>query len=263
MEKTTEQLDRQADAAEFYDAIAAWYDDMTSFRMRFVHERPFFHLLVERFKIRSAIDAGAGTGFHAILLAQLGVDVTAVDVSDQMLNRVRNHAAQYGVMVKTLRSSFQELRANIEQDVDAVFCMGNSLAHLLKEDDLKQSLEQFYAVLKPSGALFVQTLNYDRILVKRERIQSVREVEGTLYVRFYDYENDVVRFNILRIWRTPQGLANELQTTTLRPVLHDRLVALVEDAGFQSVKSYGSISLEDFRADESRDLVVLARKLEK
>jgi ubiquinone/menaquinone biosynthesis C-methylase UbiE len=81
--------------AKFYDALAPDYDTMTGFQKRFVHEKPFFRLLVEKYKIRTVLDAGCGTGFHSLLLAQLGVQVTAIDVSPVIKNPLRSQFLEY------------------------------------------------------------------------------------------------------------------------------------------------------------------------
>ena len=78
----------------FYDRLAPDYDEMTGFGKRFVHEKPFFRPLVENLNIATALDAGCGTGFHSLLLAQLGVRVTAVDVSGGMLARLELHGRE-------------------------------------------------------------------------------------------------------------------------------------------------------------------------
>ena len=254
--------ERTASLMHFYDALAPSYDTMTSFPKRFVQERPFFHVLVERFRIRTAIDAGCGTGFHSILLAQLGVHVTAVDVSSQMLKEVERHAADLHVSIKRVESTFQELQSHVWGEFDALFCMGNSLAHVLDQQELKLSFKNFFSVLKPGGALFLQSLNYDRIMMKRERVQSIKESGETTFVRFYDYDEDAVLFNILTINRTNNGAKQTLNTIRLRPILRNELVLLLEEAGFVSVNVYGGISLEDFQPEVSKDLVVLARKPE-
>jgi len=62
--------------AKFYDLLAPDYDGMTGFADRFARETPAFQTLVRRYGIRQALDAGCGTGFHSILLSQLGVTVT-------------------------------------------------------------------------------------------------------------------------------------------------------------------------------------------
>lgn len=46
------------------------------------------------------LDVGAGTGFLALLLAKLGYEVTALDLSAAMLSRLRNKAARAGLELK-------------------------------------------------------------------------------------------------------------------------------------------------------------------
>lgn len=246
--------------ADFYDWLAPVYDRMTGFEKRFVHEGPFFRLLVDRNGIRSAVDAGSGTGFHSLLLAQLGVEVTAVDVSTEMLHGVEAHARELNLRVALLESSFRGLPLALHSSVDAVFCLGNSLAHLLSKVDLRESLRSFAAVVRPGGILFLQNLNYDRILGTRERVQSVKEADGVTYIRFYDYERDLIRFNILKLERRASGISHELNSVPLRPILSDEMLELLSEVGFANPKTFGGIAMEAFNPESSNDLVVLAVK---
>jgi 2-polyprenyl-3-methyl-5-hydroxy-6-metoxy-1,4-benzoquinol methylase len=143
------------DVREFYDLLAPDYDAMTGFEHRFVRERPFFRLLVERYKIKKALDAGSGSGFHAVLLSQLGVHVTAVDASPEMVHLTARHARKAGVKIKTVTGSFSDLGTLLKERFDAIFVMGNSLAHLLSRDDLKRAVESFAGLLAPEGILFM------------------------------------------------------------------------------------------------------------
>jgi len=79
---------------------------MTGFEQRFPHERPFFRMLIDRYKLENALDAGCGTGFHSILLAQLGLQVTATDISEELLMQTRKHAKEYGVHIKNNQLNF-------------------------------------------------------------------------------------------------------------------------------------------------------------
>ncbi len=247
--------------SQFYDRLAPDYDRMTGFEKRFVHEKPFFRLLVERHGISTALDAGCGTGFHALLLAQLGVRVTAVDVSGDMLRVLASHAHTLRLDVRMLESSFETLHTKQLPKFDAVVCLGNSLAHMMSGQALQLALENFASVLRPGGILFLQNLNFDRILARRERVQSVKEVDGVTYVRFYDYEGDCVRFNILRLERKDGGLAHSLESIPLRPVMRDELLGVLGRTGFADVRTYGGITMEEYQPDTSRDLVVLAHRI--
>ncbi len=246
--------------SEFYDWLAPDYDRMTGFDKRFAHERPFFRLLVERHGIRTAIDAGSGTGFHSLLLAQLGVDVTAVDVSRKMLSKLRDHATALNVPVRVLEASFDQLPGKVKRPVDAVFCLGNTLPHLLTGGALDQALRSFSAVLRTDGVLFLQILNYDRILHNRERVQSVKESDGELFVRFYDYEDEILRFNILRLRKEKESFRHELKGVVLRPLKVGELTVALTEAGFSGIRTFGGVTLEPFTLEGSRDLVVLGFK---
>ncbi len=253
---TEQRIDRDRDIGSFYDRLAPDYDQMTGFEKRFVHEKPFFRLLVERYGITTAIDAGCGTGFHSFLLAQLGVAVTAVDVSPAMIRVLHAHAQTLHLPVKPVLSSFANLTDIVREPVDALFCLGNSIAHLLSEEELRDALASFAAVLRPGGIAFLQTLNYDRIMAVRERVQSVKEAEGVTYVRFYDYEKDQIRFNLLRI----ANGESTLSSVRLRPVLQRELFGLLDDVGLSEHRAFGGIAMEEYNPQKSKDLVVLARK---
>lgn len=249
-----------ADARQFYDSLAEDYDTMTGFEKRFIHERPFFNLLVQQFRFSTVLDAGAGTGFHSLLLGQLGSHMTAMDVSGKMLERVKAHAKDLHIKIALLKSNFLDLPRTTNKKFDAVFCMGNSLPHLLTPEELVQSLKNFFAVLRPGGMLFLQLLNYARILASRERIQSVKEAGGMTFTRFYEFQEEFVVFNILRLKKEEGRLVHQLDSVKLRPILKPELTNALHEAGFDGMKIHGSIALDDFCEQTSKDLVVLAVK---
>jgi glycine/sarcosine N-methyltransferase len=249
-----------ADATQFYDNLAGDYDAMTGFEKRFTHEKPFFNLLVRRFGITTALDAGAGTGFHSLLLGELGVRMTAMDVSSKMLERVKLHAKDLRVKIDLLESNFAGMPQRLDKAFDAVLCMGNSLPHLLTYEELVQALKNFSAALRPGGILLIQLLNYARILATRERVQSVKEAGGITFVRFYEFHQEFVVFNILRLKKEEGQLSHTLDSVKLRPILEPELTSALQEAGFDDLKIHGSIAFDDFHDKTSKDLVVLAVK---
>lgn len=257
MAPTTEpQEDR---VGEFYDGLALDYDRMTAFEKRLVSERPFYRLLVEQHRIATALDAGAGTGFHSILLATLGVQVTAVDISAAMLEALARRASQKNLSVAILQSSFRELLSVFHSRVDAVFCMGNALAHTLTEDDLTQTMISFRSAIDPGGSLIIQTLNFDRILSDRESVQSIRESDGVTYMRYYDFHEDHLVFNVRTIEQHDGVVEERHSSVQLKPWTSQDLMRHTSAAGFRNVTAYGSIALDRFKPGSSKDLVIIAR----
>ncbi len=244
--------------AEFYDALAPDYDTMTGFQKRFVQEKPFFRLLTQKYKIRVALDAGCGTGFHSLMLAQLGVQMTGVDVSAAMIREARRHAKELSLPVHFIEARNAELRKEFDSRFDMVLSLGNTTAHLLSDDDLLATLDSFHAILKPKGLLLLQNLNYDRILAQKERIQSIKEIGGTTFVRFYDYADNLISFNILTIGHEGGIVQQSMRTTQLRPLPSSHIVALLRQSNFDNIRLFGGTAMDSYDPQTSKDLVVIA-----
>jgi SAM-dependent methyltransferase len=243
----------------FYDRLAVDYDRMTGSAQRVAAERPFFQLLADRYNIRTAVDAGAGTGFHSLLLSELGIKVSAVDVSSAMVAALRKNARSRGVAVETIEASFEDIPRRLGRKFDAVFCMGNSLPHILTDESLSATLKAFRALLEPGGILFLQIVNYHRILATRERMQNVKEEGEKIFVRFYDFEERRVRFNILAMTRTASGFESHLESVSLRPWTGEDLHLFLQAAGFSSTKFFGGVAMGPYEPTTSKDLVILAQ----
>ena len=244
-------------AETFYDQLAPDYDRMTGFDGRFIREGAFFKDLIEIHGIGTALDAGCGTGFHSVLLARLGVKVTAVDLSEAMLGKLLEHAAPEHLPITTCRSSFQELRLNLGTTFDAIFCMGNALAHLLTADDLHRAIHNFSDLLNPRGILVIQVLNFERILALRPRVLSANADGETVFTRYYEYDGPFIRFNITKS-TAGKAKPDTVSTTTLRPIIWNELVMVLGEAGFEHIRRFGGISMIEYESATSQDLVVLA-----
>lgn len=246
------------DITRFYDELSSEYDSMTEFDKRFEKERPHFEKIVRHYHLNKVLDAGCGTGFHSILLTQLGCSVTAVEISKKMLEATSRNAEKYGVKIGTIVSDFKELSKKVPTDFDAVFCMGNSLPHLLSLEEILLALPNFYAVLKSGGKLFIQILNYERILMERKEVQNIREVGGKTYTRFYEYNEPLIEFNIDV---KENNTTRKILKVNLFPIRKHLLEDMILKSNFCNVKSYGSISLDNYEANVSNDLFVIAEKV--
>jgi glycine/sarcosine N-methyltransferase len=244
----------------FYDALADDYDSMTRFDTRLEREHETMKRLVDTYSISSAIDAGAGTGFHSILLAKLGVDVTAVDVSREMLSRLETNAERFGVSVQIVVSDFASLPKAIDRTYDAVFCLGNSIAHTDTDSLPADSLEGFHSLLHYGGTLVLQLLNYERILSERNKIQNIREENGKTFIRYYEYHTNRIIFNIVTFRKSGTGIDYSVQSVPLYPIRRNQLVSALADAGFTDIRTYGNLQLDAYDHKKSANLVAVCRK---
>jgi len=249
-----------AKADDFYNTLAADYDSMTRFKQRLPGEEKVLRRWRERYRFDSALDAACGTGLHAVVLSRMGVKTSAADPSDAMLDQARRHASEEGADVRFVQAEFSDLDSRVPDRFQAVLVLGNSLPHVLEQDELAASLRGLARVLSAEGVLVLQLLNYQRILASQERIVGVNRDQDTYFVRFYDFMEDLVQFNVLMITTTGEKISHRLTSTRLKPYRLRELEAALETAGLQVIDTFGDMNFAPFNPNSSPNLVAVARR---
>ncbi|MBT3202383.1 MAG: class I SAM-dependent methyltransferase [Phycisphaerales bacterium] len=249
----------------FYDNIADSYAQLTGTAARQPSAQRFVRELTQRFHITSAIDAACGTGLFAIELARCGVTVVGSDISVGMLRSAPGAAEAAGVDTKLcswLEAPMQGLIGRVSGDRDAVLCMGNSLPHLLTDDELKSAIEGFFKLLAPGGVVAIHLLNYSRVLSAAERIVGITRHGAKEFVRFYDFNRDMIDFNILEIDCDSEGrCSHKLSTTPLKPYLHSELCDALAAGGFGQIETFGDLQFSPFDPETSDTLLLVANAI--
>lgn len=98
------------------------------------------------------LDVGTGPGFFAVLLAEAGYQVTAVDYTKEMLAEAKKNAGEYAGQIKWMQMDAQNL-AFSEDEFDIV--VSRNLTWNLECP--KKVYEHWHRVLKPGG----RVLNFD------------------------------------------------------------------------------------------------------
>lgn len=242
---------------DFYDRLAEDYDLMTGFEERFDRERPWFRKILMKYGMTAALDAGCGTGFHSILLSQLGVRMTAIDISGEMVGRTQSNAERMGVDVTTIRAAFPDLHHLFMENFGAVFCLGNTLPHLLSRGDLLLALGNFAAVLETSGTLFIQLQNYEKILRERKKVLNEKRTGEHHFVRSYDYGKETITFTV----SVSDERGSRSDSVLIRPLLFREVALALKETGFGEIQRFGGLNLTRYDPGSSPDLVVIARRV--
>jgi len=98
------------------------------------------------------LDAGCGTGEHALLAASLGLDATGVDSAPTAIEIARRKARERGLPVRFLLASVLEL-ASLGERFDTVIDSG--LFHVFDDDGRRRYVEALRAVIPPGGRCFL------------------------------------------------------------------------------------------------------------
>ncbi len=255
-----------------YDAFAPDYDRFVNWTNRLAAEMPFLEAQLTSLQPPAGqslqvLDAACGTAMHAVALARLGYEVSGADLNEAMIHQARLNSSAAGVGIKLKTAGFGALAATFgTSSFDAILCLGNSLPHLLKAEDLRAALQDFAACLRPGGLLLIQNRNFDAVVSGRQRWMEpqAHSENGSEWVffRYYDFNpSGLIDFNIVTARHEANGQRSvTLGSTQLRPQLYKELNVLLQECGFAEVRSYGSLQGELFVPLNSGNLVLSAHK---
>jgi ubiquinone/menaquinone biosynthesis C-methylase UbiE len=113
------------------------------------------------------VDLGAGTGLLALALAPRVAEVTALDISPHMLERLDEHAAADGI--DNVRSVVGDLRELPLEDESATLVVSSYAFHHLEDPDKELALAEARRVLAPGGRLVLCDMMFSLSLDARDR----------------------------------------------------------------------------------------------
>jgi len=138
----------EADVAGGHDALYA-----TRPPWEIAGPQPALREVAEAGLVRGRVlDAGCGTGEHALLAAALGCDATGVDLSEAALERARAKAAERGLAARFERCDLFEL-GGLGERFDVV--LDSLVFHGFHGEQRARYLDAVASVLDPGGRMFV------------------------------------------------------------------------------------------------------------
>jgi SAM-dependent methyltransferase len=151
---------------EEYDALAEIYDWLVPDALLTPRgAADAFAVVTDRLAPGSRVlDCAAGTGQLPVGLALRGHEVVATDASGEMVKRIRLLADKQRADLRALTLPWEQLGdAGFTAAFDAVFCVGNSLAHAAGRAARRDALAAMAGVLRPGGMLVLTSRNWARI----------------------------------------------------------------------------------------------------
>lgn len=255
-----------------YDQFGINYDRFVNWESRLSFELEFLKTQLSKIKQNEngnieILDAACGTGHHAIALAKLGFTCTGVDNSEKMIDIAQKNAQHEEIDVKFFKAGFGQLFHLFgKSSFTAITCLGNSLPHILDEELMFITLQDFASVLNPGGKLIIQNQNYDRIIENQNRWllpETFTEGSNTwLFSRFYDFDKDgLLTFNILIFENKEYGdFKQQVISTRLWPLKKTDLEHFLGRAGFRDIQYFGDLQGLHYDKLKSPNLVITAIK---
>lgn len=98
---------------------------------------------------RTAVDLACGTGSVALLLADMGMQVTAVDMSEEMLCVASQKAQSMENPPVFICQKLQQL--HLPRAVDLAVCALDSMDYITDPEDCQMAIQRIYKALNPGG----------------------------------------------------------------------------------------------------------------
>ena len=159
----------------YWDSRAEGYSKVNQDELNSEQKEKWLALLQEKFPERcpeeiSVLDVGTGPGFFAVILAEQGYRVTAVDYTEAMLEQAKRNAGIYADRICWGRMDAQNLQFEAEQ-FDVV--VSRNLTWNLENPE--QAYREWYRVLKKGGVLLNFDANWYMHLVNKELRKAYEE----------------------------------------------------------------------------------------
>lgn len=245
--------------AKVYDGIngeldyAAWADFLERIFERDCREKPSL-----------VLDLAAGTGRMTLELARRGYDMTAVDISSEMLDTARKNAASAGLDAEILWLCQDMTAFELYGTVDATVCCLDSINHLTDRKALISALRLVHNYLIPDG-IFVFDVNgigkFERIYADRAYVFETEE--GTcIWQNDYDAKRRICDFYITMFTEDADGrYTREDDLESERAYSLRSLKSALSGTGFELIGAYSDFDFTP--ASDADDRIYIVARCKK
>jgi len=206
------------------------------------------------------LDLGCGTGNVAVPLAADGYQVTALDLSPEMLALAGEKAREAGVKINFTCQDMREM--DVAGEFDLAISMCDSMNYLLAEDELRQVFANAAKVLTAGGWLIFDLNSAYKIKhIFGDNIFTLLD-DDVAYVweNDYDPETRVCHLELTFFVRKANGLYERFaERHAERAYTVDEVRQALNAAGFRLAEVLAEDTLEPPQPDTER-IYFLARK---
>ena len=242
-----------------YENLAASYDRLTN-DVDYGATVDFYWQILSRegLEPRTAVDLACGTGSVALLLAEKGLEVIGVDLSEDMLCQANQKAQERGAEVMFLRQPLQGLY--LQRGVDLAVCALDSLDYITDPEDCRKAITRVYKVLNPGGC-FIFDVNTPEKLRAMDGQVFLDEDEDVYCVwrGEFDPATNICSYGMDLFQRVGDLWERSFEEHREYAYSEEQLRGYLKDAGFTHIEVYADRRFEAPAPGEQR-IYIKARK---
>lgn len=228
--------------------LAHLFDEINQSFINYDGQAAFLLKAVARLvpRARTALDLGCGTGLHATLLAEHGLDTVGIDLSPRLLRQGQRRRSGVRLVAGTIEAL--PFRARF----DLVYALNFVMSFLLTNDALLHGLSEVRRVLSPRG-IFIMDYHYyfppEKETRLRRKWHEKCEVRGQKLLITHDptvdWDTQLCTDEITYRFARGRLITRELKTREVRRIsLPQDLACLLRAAGFELLAHCGRFDLE-------------------
>ena len=203
------------------------------------------------------LDVMAGYGRHALPLADLGAQLTCVDLSSEYCEELQKISFQENLPVTVICDDI--LTVSFEDNsFDAAYCFGNSFSFFPRED-MQKFLQKISDLLLTGGQFAIHTENLAESIFPNYQVRNWMPVQGDItYLAQNEYypEEGFIEAEQTFISGT------EKVTHTVRQHIYTlgELNFMFQSAGLKVIGAFGNLEADPFQLGDEQ-LYMIARKI--
>lgn len=225
-----------------YEALAASYDRLTR-DVDYEATVDFYRQILTREGVRprTAVDLACGTGSITALLARMGLEVTGVDMSEEMLTVAQQKTWQLTPMPHFSCQKLQQLR--LPRGVDLAVCALDSLDYITDPADCEKAIARVYRALNPGG-IFIFDVNTPEKLRAMDG-QVFLDEDDDVYCVWrgeFDEKTNICSYGMDLFQRTGRLWQRSFEEHREYAYTREQLTAFLQKAGFCRIAVYADRS---------------------
>ena len=235
-----------------YEALAASYDRLTN-DVDYEATVAFYREILAREGLhpRTAVDLACGTGSVSVLLAQQGLRVTGVDLSEEMLTGAQQKAESLKNPPRFVCQSLQDLA--LPRGVDLAVCALDSLDYITDPDDCAEAIRRVYRALNPGG-IFIFDVNTPEKLQAMDG-QVFLDEDDDVYCVWrgeFDEKTNICSYGMDLFQRRGKLWQRSFEEHREYAYSEEQLTDYLKAAGFTNIRVYGDRRMEPPQPGEQR-----------
>lgn len=242
-----------------YEEFALIYDEL----MNDIDYEQWFHYIESIFdkyaiKPYSILEMACGTGNFTKFLCEKDYDITAFDLSEEMLSVAYDKLNMH----KNVRILKQDMVSfDLDKKYDSIICVCDGINYIIETDELIQVFKNVYSHLR-EGGLFVFDINSHYKLSSIIGDNTfVNENEKVFYVWDNEYEEQTNLCNFYLNFFINEGeLYRRFDENHIQRAYHiEEIKDALHESGFYNISFYKAFTFEE-GCDKNERISFVARK---